>query len=219
MVIASVVSLALWLIPVFRIVLTPLIYFNTHIHELCHALVGMATGGYVDRIVVESSGNGHALIGGGNLILTASAGYVGSAIVGAIMIAGARNARGARAMLLAAAGFLAVSMAMFVRGDAVGVVSGLAWVAVLALAGLRLPVDWRMFAAQFVGVQLCLTSAHAFLALLRLSLSSEAMTDAETLERVTGLPGMLWASGWLAVSAVAVGFALRRAWKGSGRAA
>jgi hypothetical protein len=74
-----------------------------------------------------------------------------------------------------------------------------------------------MFAAQFVGVQLCLTSAHAFLALLQLSMSSEAMTDAETLERVTHIPGILWAVGWLAVSAVAVGLALRRAWKGSNR--
>ena len=203
--------------PLFRFLLTPLIYFNTHIHELCHALMGMATGGYVDRIVVESNGNGHALIGGGNLILTASAGYVGSAIVGAIMIAGAKNGRGARAMLLAAAGFLGISMLLFVRGDVAGVISGAAWVTVLALCGLRLPVDWRMFAAQFVGVQLCLTSAHAFFALLQLSLSSEAMTDAETLERVTGVPGLLWATGWLAVSGVVVGLALRRAWKGSSK--
>ncbi len=210
-------SLALWLVPLFRPILTPLIYFNTHIHELCHALVGMATGGYVERIVVESNGNGHALIGGGNLILTASAGYVGSAIVGAIMIAGAKNGRGARAMLLAAAAFLAISMALFVRGDVVGVVSGLAWVSALAAAGLKLPVDWRTFAAQFVGVQLCLTSAHAFFALLQLSISSEAMTDAEALERVTGMPGILWATGWFAVSALAVGLGLRRAWKGSGR--
>jgi hypothetical protein len=204
-------------VPIFRFLLTPLIYFNTHIHELCHALMGMATGGYVDRIVVESNGNGHALIGGGNLVLTASAGYVGSAIVGAIMIAGAKNGRGARAMLLAAAAFLAISMVLFVRGDTVGVISGIVWVAGLALAGLRLTVDWRMFAAQFVGVQLCLTSAHAFLALLQLSMSSEAMTDAETLKRVTHIPGILWAVGWLAVSAVAVGLALRRAWKGSNR--
>jgi hypothetical protein len=55
--------------------------------------------------------------------------------------------------------------------------------------------------------------------LLHLSISSEAMTDAETLERVTGMPGVLWATAWFAVSAVAVGLSLRRAWKGSGRAA
>lgn len=209
------VSLALWVVPLFRPILTPLIYFNTHIHELSHALVGIATGGSVDRIVVESNGNGHALIGGGSLVLTASAGYVGSAIVGAIMIAGARSAKGSRTMLLAGAAFLAISMLLFVRGDAVGVASGLAWTIALAAAGLRLRPDWRMFAAQFVGVQLCLTSAHALLSLLRLSMSSEAMTDAETLERVTHIPGLLWATGWFAVSAVAVGFGLRLAWKGS----
>jgi len=177
--------------------------------------MGIATGGSVERIVVESNGNGHALIGGGNLVLTASAGYVGSAIVGALMIAGARGGKGARAMLLAAAAFLAVSMFLFVRGDIVGVISGIAWVAVLALAGLRLPHDWRLFVAQFLGVQLCLTSAHALFTLLNLSISSEAMTDAETLERVTGLPGTLWALGWFAVSAIAVALSLRRAWKGS----
>jgi hypothetical protein len=41
------------------------------------------------------------------------------------------------------------------------------------------------------------------------------MTDAETLERVTHIPGILWATGWFAVAALAVGLALRRAWKGS----
>jgi len=209
-----VVSLAIWLVPLFRPILTPLIYFNTHIHELCHALMGIATGGFVERIVVEANGNGHALIGGGNLILTASAGYVGSAIVGAIMIAGAKDGRGARAMLLTGAAFLTLSMVLFVRGDLVGIGSGLLWMLGLAAAGWWLSDDGRIFAAQFVGVQLCLTSAHAFLTLLNLSISTEAMTDAENLEKATGLPGILWASAWLMISAVAVGLSLHRAWNG-----
>ncbi len=212
------ISLAIWVVPFLRPVLTPLIYFNTHIHELCHALVGILTGGSVERIVVEASGSGHALIAGGNLLLTASAGYVGSALVGSIMIAGARDGKGAKAMLLAAAGFLTVSMVMFVRGDAVGVLSGLLWILALGGAALWLSEDGKILAAQFVGVQLCLTAAHAFLTLLNLSISSEAMTDAETLERATHIPGVVWATGWLAISAVAVGAGLYRAWHGRTRA-
>ena len=217
LIIASVISLAIWLVPLFRPILTPLIYFNTHIHELCHALVGIATGGSVERIVVEANGSGHALIGGGSLILTASAGYVGSALVGAMMIAGTKDARGARAMLYTAAGFLALSMIMFVRGDVVGVMSGFFWIAILAAAGLWLSDDGRILAAQFVGIQLCLTAAHAFFTLLNLSMSSEAMTDAETLEKATGLPGMVWATAWLLVSGVAVAASLYRAWHSNSR--
>lgn len=203
----------LWIVPLFRPILTPLIYFNTHIHELCHALVGMATGGSVNQIVVEANGNGHALIAGGNMLLTASAGYVGSALVGAMMIAWSGTIRGAQSMLLTAAGFLAISMLLFVRGDVVGVLSGILWIAALGAAAKLLKDETRIFAAQFVGIQLCLTSVHAFFALFKLSISTEAMTDAENLERVTRIPGTLWATAWFGIATVAMIAAFAYAWR------
>ena len=77
-----VVSITLMLIPVASVLLYPFNYLNTHVHEMCHAVVGILTGGQVQDIKVfgDTSGVTHAL--GGNAFLVLNAGYLGSTLVG-----------------------------------------------------------------------------------------------------------------------------------------
>ncbi|MCH8979868.1 MAG: M50 family metallopeptidase, partial [Armatimonadetes bacterium] len=107
---ASVASLAVWAVPYLRPVLLPLIFYNTHIHELCHALAAVVTGGSVEFIKVNANGSGVTHTLGGSPFLLATSGYVGSAIVGGLLIFGSRTVEGARKMLWVAAGFIALSM-------------------------------------------------------------------------------------------------------------
>ena len=79
--IAGVLSLAIWLLPLLRPILLPLQYYNTHVHELAHALATVLTGGAVEYVSVFANGGGVTLSAGGFGPLIASAGYVGSAIV------------------------------------------------------------------------------------------------------------------------------------------
>ena len=55
---ASLASVALWATPLLRPFALPLIYLNTHIHELCHAVTTIATGGAVENIIVLGDGSG-----------------------------------------------------------------------------------------------------------------------------------------------------------------
>jgi hypothetical protein len=209
---ACVAALAVWVVAPLRFLLLPLIYYNTHIHELCHALATVLSGGSVGAVEVYASGSGATFSRGGSLFLIASAGYVGSTIVGGLMVFGSRTWESARRMLWVAFWFLAVGMALFVRGDVVGVLSGFAWLAALGAGARWLKGDGAVFATQFLGAQLCLTSAHSFFVLLQISAGNLGHSDAANMQDATGIPAILWAVGWLAFSLFVVGLGLHRAW-------
>ena len=209
---AGLASLVVWLFPIFRPFLLPLVYYNTHIHELCHALAGVATGGHVKEIIVRANGSGVTSVFGGSAWLLASSGYVGSAIVGGMLIAGSRTERGARRTLWIAAGFLLFSLLFFVRGELIGVVSAISWIAVLSACAHWLKQDKVIFAAQFLGIQQCITSAHAFLVLLQLTAFTDQHNDAKILQEAAGIPAIVSSVVWLMISAAIVFMTIRRAW-------
>lgn len=209
----SVASVALWIIPWLRPFMLPLIYLNTHVHELCHAVTALATGGHVQYIAVHANGSGVTPVAGGSLFLTASAGYVGSALVGGLMLAFSRTPKQATNMVWLAFGFLAGGMLMFVRGDMVGILSGLFWVLALGFMAKKLNGPNIVFAAQFIGMQLALTSLQSFFVLLKITSATETHSDAQILQQVTGIPSFAWALGWSAFGLLAIGSALLSAWR------
>lgn len=210
---ATALATALWVVPELRILILPLVYYNTHVHELCHALAAVATGGGVQHILVFANGSGVAQITGGWTPAVASAGYVGSTMVGGLVLAWARNETGARRALGAAAVFLGISLVLFVRGDGVGLLSAFGWLVALILAAARTRGATTIFLAQFIGLQLCLTSLQAFVSLFNVAASIDGHSDAKILEQATGLPDLLWAALWLAMSLVVVWASLRAAWQ------
>lgn len=215
---AALTAFALWAVPLLRPFGLPLIYLNTHIHELCHALTATATGGRVQMIEVFANGSGVTPITGGSLLLTASAGYVGSTLVGGSLLAFSRPPKQAKTMLWVTFGFLLFSMVMFVRGDLVGIGSGILWLLTLGLLARNLEGEKAVFAAQFLGLELALTSLQAFMVLMQITTSTERQSDALILEKVSGLPAFVWATGWLVFGVVAIVLALVSAWKPAARA-
>ncbi|MBS1715707.1 MAG: M50 family metallopeptidase [Armatimonadetes bacterium] len=216
---AGAASVLLWAVPAFRFVALPLIYLNTHVHELCHALMALATGGRVEHILVFSGGNGVTPVSGGSILLTASAGYVGAAVVGGVLVGGARSEKAAKGVLWAGCVFMALSLLLFVRGDIVGLVSGAFWTAVFGVAAAKLKREAAMFAAGFLGVQMALTSLEALLVLLRLTTVPMVENDALLLQNVTGVPSIVWAAGWSLFGLVAVVSSLAAAWRPASRKA
>lgn len=214
---AAALAVMLWAIDPLRPLLLPLIYLNTHLHELCHGIMGVLTGARVDHIVVRADGSGYALMAGGSIIPMASAGYVGTAVLGGILMAVARKGENARLALATLAGSLGFGMLLWVRGDVIGVISGLFWVGLLWLLSRKLTADQATWSVQFLGVQLALTTVQAFLALIHLSTSDYAATDARILQEATGIPALAWSGAWLVISAAAVTTGLRHAWKPASR--
>lgn len=209
---ASGAAFLLWMVPVGRLVLLPLVYLNTHIHELCHAVAAIATGGSVKEILVFQSGSGVTPVYGGWLTVVASAGYVGSSLVGAAMIFFSRSERGARATLIVLAVALSLSMVLYVRGDWVGVVSGFAWIGILVALAKFLKAGSVIFASQFIGVMQCLNAGYSILTLLKITAVTEIQSDAALMQKATMVPAMVWAVCWAALSLILLVLTLLRAW-------
>ena len=190
----------------------PVVYLNTHFHELCHALVALACGGEVEKIVVNANGSGVTPIRGGNVFLEASAGYLGATIVGAMTIFFSRRPEAARNVLRTLAIFLGVSLMVFVRGDSVGVVAGIFWVFAILAASRYLSGQSLVFSAQLLGLFMCLNAIQSVYTVLQISALTEMDSDAKIVASVTGLPPILWASMWCLTSLVLVGTTLRHSW-------
>lgn len=213
---AGFLALAAWATPAAHAFLLPLIYLNTHLHELCHALAGWISGGRPDYILVNADGSGVTPTAGGSLILVASAGYVGTSIIGGLMILMAADERGAKTALGLLAGSLAISMVLLVRGDAIGLAAGVGWVVLSLVLARCLRQDAAIFATQFLGLQLCLTSGEAFASLFQVS-ARGMHSDAQIMAGASGIPAVAWAMGWFLFSSLAVLAALRTAWSRSAR--
>lgn len=209
---AGLASLIVWAIPFLQKVMLPLQYLNTHLHEMSHALAGEASGGSVEHIKVLASGDGVTPIAGGSNWLIGPAGYVGAAIIGAAVIWFSRTDRSAQVTLRVLALLLGLSMVLWVRGDFVGVISGIGWVASLLAASTFLKGGQLLFAAQFVGLQQCLNSIQSVYVLLNLSTFTDTHSDALVMQKNTGIPAFAWALAWCAVSLILVLVSLRRAW-------
>lgn len=206
----SIVAFAIWVIPVTRPLGLPLLFLNTHVHELCHAIAALATSGQVAFIKVFSNGSGITPVAGGNLPLLAMSGYVGSALVGGLLIASCRTTDNARKAMWILAGALGLSMILFVRGDALGWLAGAFWTVVCGFAAWKLSADSIRLFTAFIGVQQCLTSVHALLVLHQISAGTEQQSDALLMQQASGVPAIVWASIWMLLSALCMGWGVRQ---------
>src|SRR5262249_34249944 len=110
---AIVLTLALQLIPYGRWLTYPFLIFSTFIHETCHALATVLTGGKVDSLTVALDGSGLTFRQGGIGLIIVPAGYIGTAIVGGILLILSRNQARTRPVLLACAALIAIATAGF----------------------------------------------------------------------------------------------------------
>ncbi|MES1227848.1 MAG: M50 family metallopeptidase [Armatimonadota bacterium] len=213
LIVAGVVSLVIWVIPAFRFILWPLTLFNTFIHELSHAAMTVCTGGMVESISINRTGSGVTLTLGGIGFLIASAGYLGSAVVGGAVLALARTRQSARVVCYVLCLVLVTSLVLVVRGDPVGWAVGLAWAAILGVSSRIMPAPWLIFFTRFLGFQLALTALHSLSDLLIISTDGSQATDAANIQAMTGIPALATSLVWALASLACIGFAIHRAWK------
>src|SRR5512145_1888707 len=76
----------LWRVPALGLLFYPFHLFSTFIHELSHGLAAIATGGVFQHFEVNSDLGGVAWSSGGIAWIVTSAGYIGSAIFGGLLV-------------------------------------------------------------------------------------------------------------------------------------
>ena len=207
----GLVLMLLWRIPGLGWVVYPFRLFGTFVHEISHGLAAFATGGSLDRFVVNPDLSGMAWSLGGVRWIVASAGYIGSAVFGALLVLLGRVVP-ARALLLVLGVLLALLCVFFVR-NVFGAITGLGLAAALMLAAVYLRGIWSEGLLLVLALQALLDGFGSVIDLFWISTRGGVHTDAHTLAQLTGLPAPAWAVIWGLLSATLALIALRIAYR------
>lgn len=194
---------------------TPLVYplkiFVVLLHEVSHAMMSVATGGSIERIILDPMQGGACYCPGGNAFLTLSAGYLGSLLWGGLMLSAAQKSRVRSEWVNGLIGALVVCLTLlYVRngfGFAFGIVFGLAMFGVSKKLGDG--------ANRSLLLTLGLTSAlYALLDIKSDVLDRpEARSDAAMLAEITGIPTAIWGVLWIGVALAFSAWLFRRAYR------
>jgi hypothetical protein len=207
--VAAAVSLAVSLTPWAEILLYPFKLFTTWVHECSHALAAVLVGGHVRAITIQpdTSGLTQSVVPAGRLAqgLVTSAGYLGAAAVGCLLMAATRVARWAHAILLGIGACLLMTLVLWMR-NVFGAVVVLAWgAALIALARKGLARSVR-FVLGLLAVQVALNAVYDIRVLF---LVDGGPSDAVTMSRLFLLPAWMWATVWMLLSLALLGATLR----------
>lgn len=228
--VATIVTIALWFIPYADYLVYPIRLFVTFIHESSHALVGFLTGGSVQSLTIASDGSGvvySAPSGWLGAILTSSAGYLGTTAFGVLLLFLIRKSFSPNKILMACAGLVAfVTLFFGVLMPVFNIFSlqvsffsliftifcGVALTAGLFALGKFASIKTANFAVAFLAVQ-CLLNAFLDLKTLFFInaplIGSDLQNDATNMANATGLPGIVWVLIWIGLSILMISIGLR----------
>jgi hypothetical protein len=209
---AFLAGLSVWLAAVWLLWWTPVLYpvklFVVLLHETSHALMALATGGRVDRIIITADQGGICYCPGGNPFLTLSAGYLGSLLWGALILVLAEARRPSPRNTLTAIGFAVLALtALFVRNPFGVLFGGLFGALLVAFRGARRIVHVLVLTA--LGLTSCLYAL--------LDIKSDVLdrphlpSDAYMLAQLTGVPTAAWGLLWIGLGAAVSWWLFRRA--------
>lgn len=195
----------LWRVPLLGMLFYPFRLLNTFVHELGHGFAALLTGGRFERFVVYANMEGLALIRGGNLLVVASAGYLGAALFGGLLILLSATTLAEQTLLLALGASLALLCLLFVR-NLFGFLAGSLLAGSLAAAGWYFSDPAATLLVAVLALQMPLAAIHSLGDLMRRSVRRPRdgrMSDAEVLAQHTGIPTLAWAAFWF-LSALAI---------------
>lgn len=195
---------------------TPIVYpikiFVVVLHEVSHALAALLTGGQVLGIQIFPDEGGVTFTRGGWPFVILSAGYLGSLLAGSVLLYLSSLQRWGRGLMIALAILITVCTLVLFR-NAFGVFYGLLAAAALWFSAYRLPAEVNRQIVRFIAVASCLYALLDIRSDLFAAAPVAALegNDAEALSALTGIPAIIWAILWSAVSLVVLGFFLKSA--------
>src|SRR5438105_8100243 len=210
--VAALISVALWFIPFAEILSYPFRIFVTVIHEGGHALAALLTGNTVASLSVAMNASGETYSTEGGLfsqVLVSSAGYLGSMAFGALLLVLIRRSIAARVVLFGSA------VLIFCLTIIYGLIKPIAWgsfsgIPFPLVAGLLLSVGLvaiarfasprlASFFVSFLAVQCVLNAILDLKTVFFLStpFAPSVHTDAMNMASATGIPAIFWTILWI----------------------
>ena len=207
--VSLIASLTPWALPL----LYPFKLFTTWVHESSHALMTLLVGGRVTAVTIDpdTSGLTHGLVPASRVArgLVASAGYLGAALVGCLLMAATRVERRARTILYGVGAFMLLTAVVWMR-NVFGAVVVLVWGLALVTMARRRMANALRFLLSLLAVQVALNSVYD----IRVLFLVAGPSDAATMARLFLLPAWFWAATWMLISVAMLGWTL---WRTRGR--
>lgn len=172
------------------------------LHEISHGLMALATGGTVKAIVITPTETGACRTSGGNDLLIISAGYLGSAFFGGLILHCSRS-RAHRAGIYAFLSLLVFTAAMTVIDDGYSRKFAIGVAGIGLVLAMFCPGFLSGFFLRGLGTVSCL---YALIDIYNDTLSPAAQdlgvqSDASAFAQLTGLSASTIGLGWLLASA------------------
>lgn len=225
--IATVITIALWFIPYADYLVYPVRLFVTFIHEGGHALAAVLTGGSVQSLTVSPDTSGLVKAYSGSslaVLIFSSAGYLSATAFGVLLLALVRWRVSPNRVLMASGGLVAFLTVVFgflapvfhifsgdisFAGMAFTILSGAIISVGLVAAGRYLDLKWANFAVGFLAVQCLLNAVFDLKNLFVISTTTDAHNDAMNMAQTTGLPAFIWILIWIGISIAMISIGLR----------
>lgn len=220
---ATLLSVALWFIPFAEILTYPFRIFVTFVHEGGHALAAILTGNEVHSLSISMNGSGEVYSTRGGLLsqlFVSSAGYLGAMAYGALLLTLIRRAFAARMVLIGSAALiltLTVAYGFFsplMHGSLFSlftVIAGAALFFSLVAAARYASPRAAGFLVGFLAVQCVLNALFDLKTVLFLSspFATSMPTDAANMAMATGIPSIFWSLFWIGAAFVILTLVLR----------
>jgi hypothetical protein len=188
---------------------TPLVYplkiFVVFLHEISHGLAAVATGGSIERIELSLDQGGVCWTRGGSRFWTASAGYLGSMLWGAVLLVAGARTRFDRAVV-ALVGLFVIAVSLIYVRTAFGLAYGIGAGALLVGAATVLPAGVSDTLLRVIGTVSCLYAPWDIAS--DILLRDARGSDAQTIAGITGIPAVFWGVLWVVLATAGSAYAL-----------
>lgn len=210
--IAAIITIALWYIPFLSILSYPFNLFVTFIHEGGHALAALLTGNRVASLSVALDASGETYTTQGGIfsqILVSSAGYVGAMAYGALLLLLIRRSVAARYVLIGSGAFILALTFVYGLGSLFTIIMGVGIAAGLFAIAKYASPRVATFFVSFLAVQAVLNALLDLKTLFFYSFVPGARTDAANMANATGIPALFWTVVWIGLAFVILSLAMR----------
>lgn len=186
-----------------RYVLYPFKIFSTWVHEMCHGMAAILSGGKCYKLQIFPDGSGLATTSSPHRGFVAAAGYPGTSVTGGLLLLIRRTTLGPTIGTIGLGLALLLSVLLYVRNDWGMLALSMEGVALL-LCGWKLPAAFLDHLYSFLALTV---SMNAIENIHDLYGSDEGYvngelrnTDAHTVAEVRGGDYRIWATKWLLLS-------------------
>eukprot|EP00977_Amphora_coffeiformis_P015574 scaffold4562_cov178-Amphora_coffeaeformis.AAC.3 len=194
-----------------RYVLYPFKIFSTWVHEMCHGMAAILSGGYIAKLQIFHDGSGLATTASQHRGFVAAGGYPGTSVTGGLLLLFRRTTLGPTIGTIGLGLALLLSVLLYVRNEWGMVVLSLEGVFLL-LCGWKLPAAFLDNLYSFLALTVSLNAIENIRDLYG---SNEGYvngelrnTDAHTVAEIRGGDYRVWATRWLLLSIAMTAFGI-----------